>query len=378
MKKKLVAVIMSVSVLFSISTWSTIAVAAGQNSAFINGMNTEAYLLAEYNDITLHNAEGETQTVSGSVFPILKDMYKDMGWYPYPVTYIYAADGRKEIIATSEVENYVAVGWYPYPVTKMYAPDGREIVVASCEVTAYEAVGWYTVAYRALYSADGRSILVHPDDVTSYREVGWHATYDEAVFMHSTPVNLNYYIEITLRKYIQMNGGEDINYTITDDNGYFVGTGTRKTYAVSENLVFEVYAGKYDGRLHPDQISRKWIVVGIPSLGSVGSYYENITVMAIYDYETGEEIFWGKEKDIPGENSYHGWETQYKKRDIGRDIKNFSSRKHSKNNDEISNLFNPKYYAQSELTYPYNPYSFWSIVDTYKLSWKIISEFNGQ
>ncbi|MGI6013169.1 MAG: DUF5780 domain-containing protein, partial [Oscillospiraceae bacterium] len=62
----------------------------------------------------------------------------------YPVTMLYAPDGRTHVVPKEEVAEWEAVGWYTYPVTMLYAPDGRTRVVPKEEVAEWRAVGWYT------------------------------------------------------------------------------------------------------------------------------------------------------------------------------------------------------------------------------------------
>ena len=53
------------------------------------------------------------------------------GFYCFAVetTYVYAPDGRAELIETTDLEAWLAVGWYAERVVTVYAIDGRSLVV---------------------------------------------------------------------------------------------------------------------------------------------------------------------------------------------------------------------------------------------------------
>lgn len=95
----------------------------------------------------------------------------EFGWYPYPVTTVYALDGRSEVIPTADLDAWLAVGWYK---VIMYAPDGRKIGVAESEIEAYQNAGWYLKPVAYVYAPDGRTELIYADEVDAYLKVGWY------------------------------------------------------------------------------------------------------------------------------------------------------------------------------------------------------------
>ena len=90
----------------------------------------------------VYNTKGETK----SVLMVNADKMEGEGWYAYPVSIVYAADGSEKVVPTDKINEYLNNGYYKTKeelYVTMYALDGRSKQVLRANVAAEQAVGWY-------------------------------------------------------------------------------------------------------------------------------------------------------------------------------------------------------------------------------------------
>ena len=98
---------------------------------------TEDVQAVEY---ILHSMDGRTMIATSEE---QKDEQLTVGWsVAEPVT-IYNANNESIDVFVENLEEYFNTGWYPEPVTKLYAEDGREEYFLNSMVEAQLTVGWF-------------------------------------------------------------------------------------------------------------------------------------------------------------------------------------------------------------------------------------------
>ena len=81
---------------------------------------------------------------------------------------------------TSEVELYKAVGWFEEPLTYVYSKDGRSLSILKREVEAYKNVGWYDnidQISKIMVSPDGIETRVFSDYYIQFKLLMLKSTY---------------------------------------------------------------------------------------------------------------------------------------------------------------------------------------------------------
>lgn len=107
-------------------------------------------------EYVLHAMDGRTMIATSEE---QKDAQLTVGWsIAKPIT-VYNANNETTTIFVEELEEYLSAGWYPEPVTKLYAEDGREEYFVNSMVEAQLTVGWYRTYEEA------HPVQVNYDDV---------------------------------------------------------------------------------------------------------------------------------------------------------------------------------------------------------------------
>ena len=103
-----------------------------------------------YEKITMYNPNGSTEEVLS--FEV--ETYQRIGWYTYPVMYIYSVYNSFPI-AKSDLAYWQEQGWYTYPVVNVYSDDGTVFPIAKSDVDAWEKEGWHMDHKEFVYTVDG-------------------------------------------------------------------------------------------------------------------------------------------------------------------------------------------------------------------------------
>ena len=104
----------------------------------------------------LHSMDGRTMEVHTEE---QKNAQLTVGWsIAKPVT-VYNINNESKQIFIEELNEYLDSGWYPEPVTKLYAADGREEYFVNSMVEAQLTVGWFRTYEEA------HPVQVNYDDV---------------------------------------------------------------------------------------------------------------------------------------------------------------------------------------------------------------------
>lgn len=123
-------------------------------------------------DITMYNPNGSTETVSSDRV----ESYQKMGWYTYPVMYIYSVYNSFPI-AKSDLAYWQKQGWYTYPVINVYSDDGTVFPVAKSDVEDWEKEGWHIDHKELLYAVDGsgnrKMEFVWKTQENQWKSAGW-------------------------------------------------------------------------------------------------------------------------------------------------------------------------------------------------------------
>ena len=89
---------------------------------------------------TLYSRDGRTMIATSEAH---RDAQCTVGWSVTPPVTIYNQNNESLSVFVEEVDQYLNTGWYPEPVTKLYAADGREQYFLNSRVEAQCTVGWY-------------------------------------------------------------------------------------------------------------------------------------------------------------------------------------------------------------------------------------------
>ena len=89
---------------------------------------------------TLYSLDGRTMEVETEE---LKNAQLTVGWSMQLPVSVYNINNEEEKILIEDLEEYILAGWYPEPVTKLYAQDGREEYFLNSIVEAQLTVGWF-------------------------------------------------------------------------------------------------------------------------------------------------------------------------------------------------------------------------------------------
>ena len=88
----------------------------------------------------LYSMDGRTMIATSEEH---RDAQLTVGWsIAEPVT-IYNVNNESKKVFVEELDEYLNQGWYPEPVTKLYAADGREQYFLNSRVEAQCTVGWF-------------------------------------------------------------------------------------------------------------------------------------------------------------------------------------------------------------------------------------------
>lgn len=88
----------------------------------------------------LYSRDGRTMIATSEAH---RDAQCAVGWSVTPPVTIYNQNNESLSVFVEEVDQYLNTGWYPEPVTKLYAADGREQYFLNSRVEAQCTVGWY-------------------------------------------------------------------------------------------------------------------------------------------------------------------------------------------------------------------------------------------
>lgn len=209
-------------------------------------------------------------------------------------TTLYAPDGRKIEVNSTDVKKWVSVGWFEGET--LYAPDGRNIKVSPFETQKWIDVGWYRA--KTLYSLDGRTVSVPGYEVNNWVNVGWY-TY---------PV---YVADGSLSKPFLATNSNTINYLQNwyDDS--------------HSQIIFNVtgYARGNDaeaiGGLENAEAGQEWILLKVKTKYLQGDgemsflpvedylYNKSGSKYNVYDDEDHFGYSWHKKGDIYNKGIYH-------------------------------------------------------------------------
>lgn len=146
-------------------------------------------------------------------------LWKDVGWYEFPVSAMYAPDGRSIVVDKAEVQLWKNVGWYEFPVRAMYAPDGRVITVNSDEILAWQNVGWYTEPVALMQNGSERKYVLS-SETELYRRSGWFTT-EQYAGLYDLGTQIKQYINNKSGQFgIYIKNLKTNEYLVLNDNRY--------------------------------------------------------------------------------------------------------------------------------------------------------------
>ena len=88
----------------------------------------------------LYSTDGRTMIATSEDH---KDAQLTVGWSIAEPVLVYNINNESTSVFVEELEEYFDAGWYPEPVTKLYAEDGREEYFLNSMVEAQCTVGWF-------------------------------------------------------------------------------------------------------------------------------------------------------------------------------------------------------------------------------------------
>lgn len=98
----------------------------------------------------------------------------NVGWYEGER--LYAPDGRTVVVSPFDVQRWVNVGWHKGK--KLYSPNGNTMKVSPFDTQKWIDVGWFTYPVTRMYDSDGKKIVVAKSEIEAYEAMGWSLTYD--------------------------------------------------------------------------------------------------------------------------------------------------------------------------------------------------------
>ena len=107
-------------------------------------------------EYVLHSMDGRTMIATSEEH---KDAQLTVGWSITEPVVVYNENNESTTVFVEDLEEYFSAGWYPEPVTKLYAEDGREEYFVNSMVESQLTVGWYRTYEEA------HPVKVNYDDI---------------------------------------------------------------------------------------------------------------------------------------------------------------------------------------------------------------------
>lgn len=123
-------------------------------------------------NITMYAPDGRTAAVEERVV----QSWQRVGWYTYPVMYIYSVYNSFPI-AKSDRKYWLEQGWYDYPVINVYSADGTVVPIAKSDLEDWKKEGWYEDYQEKVYAVNGyghkKSETIWKTQENQWKSAGW-------------------------------------------------------------------------------------------------------------------------------------------------------------------------------------------------------------